>query len=48
MGDAATNSTHVLSTLSSRSVGRREEDMILAGHKDQHNCADRRNLGNSE
>jgi len=40
MGDAANVSPHVLSTLSTRSAGRRWEDMILPGRKDPRNCAD--------
>jgi len=48
IGDAAKISPHVPSTLSSRSVGRRSEDMILPACKDPRNCADPRNLGNSE
>ena len=47
MGDAAKISPRVPSTLSLRSIGR-WEDMILPGREDPHNCADIRNLGQSE
>jgi len=47
MGDAAKISPPVPSTLSSRSVGS-WEDMILPGSEDPRNCADPRNLGQSE
>jgi len=47
MGDAAKISPRVPSTLISRSVGRRWEDMILPGHEDPRNCVDP-NLGQSE
>jgi len=48
MGDAATFSPRVPSTLSSRSVGMRWEDMILPSCEDPRNCVDTRNLGQSE
>jgi len=48
MGDAATISPRVPSTLSSRSVGIRWEDMLLPGHEDPCNCVDTRNLRQSE
>jgi hypothetical protein len=48
MGDAAKITPHIPSTLCSRSVGGRSEDMILPGCKDPRNCADPRNLGKSE
>jgi hypothetical protein len=48
MGDAAKISAHVPSTLSSRSRGRRWEDIILPGRKDPRNWADPRNLGKSK
>ena len=48
MGDAAKISPHVPNTLSSRSVERRWEDMMLHGRKDPCNCADQRNLRKSE
>jgi len=41
-------SPHVLSALSSRSIGRRWEDMILPGREDPRNCLDPQNLGKSE
>jgi len=47
MGDAAKISPRVPSTLISRSVGRRREDMILPGREDPRNCVDP-NLGQSE
>jgi len=40
IGDAAKISPRVPSTLSSRSVGRRWEDMILPGCEDPRNCVD--------
>jgi len=43
MGDAAKISPRVSSTLSSRRVGRRWEDMILPGHEDPRHCVDPRN-----
>jgi len=48
MGDAAEISPSVPSTLSSRSVGGRWEDMILPGREDWPNCVDPRNLRQSE
>jgi len=48
MGDAATISPRVPSTLSSRNVGVRWEDMILPGHEDPRNCVDTWNLRQSE
>jgi hypothetical protein len=47
MGDGATISPHVPSTLSLKSVGSLE-DMILQRLQDPHNCMDPRNLGMSE
>jgi len=43
MGDAAKISPRVPSTFSSRSVGRRREDMILPGRENPRNCVDPRN-----
>ena len=48
MGDAAKIAAHVPSTLSSRSVERRWEDMILPCREDPCSCMDPRNLGKSE
>jgi len=48
MGDAVKICPHVPSTLSSRSVGRRWEDMILPGRQDPRNCFNPRNLWKSE
>jgi hypothetical protein len=45
--DAAKISPRVPSTLSSRSVGRSWEDMILPGSEDSRNYVDPRNLGKS-
>jgi len=42
MGDAAKISPRVPSTLSSRSMWRRWEDMILPGREDPRNCVDSR------
>ena len=42
MGDAVKISPRVPSTFSSRSVGRRWQDMILAGREDPRNCVDPR------
>jgi len=47
MGDAAKITPRVPSTLSSRNIGR-WGDMILPGREDPRNCADPRNLGQSE
>jgi len=47
MGDTAKISPHVPSTLISRSLGRRWEDMILSGREDPRNCV-HPNLGQSE
>jgi len=47
MGDAAKISPRVPSTLCSRSVGS-WEDMMLPGREDPRDCADPRNLGQSE
>jgi len=48
MGDAAKISPRVPSTLSSRNIGRRWEDMILPGHEDPRNRVDPWNLRQSE
>jgi len=48
MGDAVKISPHVPSTLCSRSVGARWEDMILPGREDPRKCVDPRNLGLSD
>jgi len=45
--DRGVMSPHVLSKLSSSSVGTRWEDMILPGYDDPHNCVNPRNIGNS-
>jgi hypothetical protein len=48
MGDTAKISPHVLSTVSSRSVRSRWDDVILPGRKDPRNWADPRHLGKSQ